>query len=110
MGKFDLEAWIAKNDLNKSAREAASIGERPLFCGYDGCGEEWAGNPLIDADDLRELFRGKVLVPVKPTEQIRQAMYMAQHYDMSVVNPDEWGAVDKAYAAMIAAAQEQSNE
>jgi hypothetical protein len=44
-----------------------------------------------------------VLVPREPTEAMRQAMYMAQHYDMSVQNPDEWGAVDKAYAAMLAA-------
>lgn len=45
-----------------------------------------------------------VMVPREPTQAMRSAMYMAQHFDMRVQNPDEWGAVDKSYAAMLAAA------
>lgn len=52
---------------------------------------------------------GMVLVPREPTEAIRNSIYMALHYDMSVMNPDEWGAVDKAYAAMITAAPQPSD-
>ena len=44
-----------------------------------------------------------VLVPREPTEAMRRAIYIALHFDMSVQNPDEWGAVDKAYSAMLAA-------
>ena len=51
---------------------------------------------------------GYCIVPKEPTRKIREAMYMAQHYHMSVINPDEWDAVDKSYKAMIEAAQEQN--
>ena len=50
------------------------------------------------------------LVPVEPTETQRQSMYMAQHYDMSVINPDEWGAVDKSYAAAVTNAPDPTDD
>lgn len=35
------------------------------------------------------------------TEAMRQDVYMALHYDMNVQNPNEWGAADKAIAAVL---------
>lgn len=87
--------------------------------------EGWFGNTICDlwCADNREVQMaweawqaakasavpdGYVLVPKEPTRKIREAMYMAQHYHMSVINPDEWDAVDKSYKAMIEAVQEQN--
>lgn len=86
--------------------------------------QEWSDceNPYLDGDtnlafdffksgwqaakaQEAEKLKGCVVVPVEPTREIREAMYMAQHYHMAVVNPDEWDAVDKSYKAMIEAAR-----
>jgi hypothetical protein len=41
---------------------------------------------------------------------IRQAMYMAAHFDMGIENPDEWRAVDQSYRAAWDAAPQFQEE
>jgi hypothetical protein len=39
-------------------------------------------------------------LPRTPTDEMRNAVYMALHYHMSVIEPNEWQAADDAIAAM----------
>lgn len=111
---FDVSA-----DEIRAFEQAAGISPKVAFCfhrkGYvqqsqeeDHREEVWFADQMLKVWIAARNYtvpHGYVVIPPTPTYKMREAMYMAQHFHMSTINPDEWDAVDKSYAALIQAAQ-----